>query len=44
MAGLSWVSVHPDHRRRGVLTALMRHHLHGLHDNGRNGGTATAGR
>jgi predicted acetyltransferase len=34
MAGLSWVAVHPDHRRRGVLTAMMRHHLHGLHDNG----------
>ena len=34
VAGLSWVSVHPDHRRRGVLTAMMRHHLHGLHDDG----------
>lgn len=32
VAGLSWVSVHPDHRRRGVLTAMMRHHLHGLHE------------
>ena len=25
--GLTWVGVHPDHRRRGVLSALMRHHL-----------------
>ncbi len=35
MAGLSWVAVHPDHRRRGVLSAMMRHHLHGLHEDGR---------
>ncbi len=34
VAGLSWVSVHPDHRRRGILTGLIRHHLHGLHDGG----------
>src|SRR6185437_8153010 len=34
MAGLSWVAVHPDHRRRGVLRAMMRHHLHGLHESG----------
>jgi predicted acetyltransferase len=34
VAGLSWVSVHPDHRRRGVLTAMMRHHLDALHDGG----------
>ena len=26
-AGLTWVGVHPDHRRRGVLSAMMRHHL-----------------
>ena len=26
-AGLTWVGVHPDHRRRGVLRAMMRHHL-----------------
>src|SRR5689334_9646511 len=32
MAALSWVGVHPDHRRRGVLKAMMRHHLHGVHD------------
>ena len=30
-AGLTWVGVHPEHRRRGVLTAMIRHHLHGLH-------------
>jgi predicted acetyltransferase len=34
VAGLSWVSVHPDHRRRGVLTAMIRHHLNGLHEGG----------
>lgn len=26
-AGLTYVGVHPDHRRRGVLRAMMRHHL-----------------
>lgn len=26
-AGLTWVGVHPDHRRQGVLTAMMRHHF-----------------
>ena len=26
-AGLTWVGVHPDHRRQGVLTAMLRHHL-----------------
>ncbi|WP_165865648.1 GNAT family N-acetyltransferase [Vallicoccus soli] len=35
VAGLTWVSVHPAARRRGVLSALMRHHLHGLHGEGR---------
>ena len=30
-AGLSWVGVHPDHRRRGVLAAMMRHHLEQVH-------------
>lgn len=34
MSGLSWVGVHPDHRRRGILRALMRHHLGGLHERG----------
>jgi predicted acetyltransferase len=27
VAGLTWVGVHPDHRRKGVLTAMMRHHI-----------------
>lgn len=26
-AGLTWVGVHPDHRRRGVLTSMLRHHF-----------------
>ena len=26
-AGLTWVGVHPDRRRRGVLTAMVRDHL-----------------
>jgi GNAT superfamily N-acetyltransferase len=30
-AGLTAVGVHPDHRRRGVLTAMMRHHLDEVH-------------
>jgi GNAT superfamily N-acetyltransferase len=30
-AGLTWVGVHPDHRRQGVLTAMMRHHLEEVH-------------
>lgn len=34
MSGLSWVGVHPDHRRRGILRQLMRHHLHGVHEAG----------
>lgn len=34
-AGLSWVAVHPDHRRQGLLTAMMRHHLRDVHDGGR---------
>jgi predicted acetyltransferase len=32
MAGLSWVSVHPDHRRRGVLREMMTHHFARLHE------------
>lgn len=32
MAGLSWVSVHPDHRRRGVLSQMITHHFAQLHD------------
>lgn len=27
VAGLTWVGVHPDHRRRGVLSAMLTHHL-----------------
>ena len=33
-AGLTWVGVHPQHRRRGVLTAMMRHHLDSAHASG----------
>lgn len=34
--GLTWVGVHPDHRRRGVLTALIREHLRWTrHEQGR---------
>jgi predicted acetyltransferase len=35
MAALSWVAVHPDHRRQGLLAAMIRHHLHDVHDSGR---------
>ena len=35
MAGLSWVAVHPDHRRHGVLRAMVSHHLSGVRDAGR---------
>lgn len=34
MSGLSWVSVHPDHRRRGVLREMMTHHFARLHEEG----------
>ena len=34
MAGLTWVSVHPDHRRRGVLREMITHHFAGLHERG----------
>ena len=33
-AAVTWVAVAPDHRRRGVLTALMRGQLEGLHRDG----------
>ena len=33
-AGLTAVGVHPHHRRRGVLTAMMRHHLDSVHEAG----------
>ncbi|MEO5852911.1 MAG: GNAT family N-acetyltransferase [Nocardioides sp.] len=32
VAGLTWVGVHPDHRRRGVLNAMMCHHLEQVRD------------
>ncbi|MBW8172470.1 GNAT family N-acetyltransferase [Ornithinimicrobium sp. Arc0846-15] len=35
MSGLTWVAVHPDMRRRGVLRALMSDHLNRVHDQGR---------
>lgn len=31
-AGLTWVGVHPDHRRRGVLTAMLSHHFEQVHE------------
>ncbi len=34
-AAITSVGVRPGHRRRGVLTSLMRAQLHGLHDEGR---------
>lgn len=40
MDGLTWVGVHPDARRKGLLTRLMRDHLHRVHDRGE---TAIAG-
>ena len=27
IAGLTWVGVHPDHRRRGLLSAMLKHHF-----------------
>lgn len=32
--GITWVGVMPTHRRRGVLTKMMRHQLDDLHDRG----------
>lgn len=34
VAGLTWVGVHPDARRRGVLSAMMTDHLARSHDAG----------
>jgi GNAT superfamily N-acetyltransferase len=31
-AGITWVGVHPDHRRQGVLSAMLRHHFEQVHD------------
>jgi predicted acetyltransferase len=33
-AGVTWVAVLPSHRRRGVLTAMMRKQLDDLHERG----------
>ena len=30
-SGLTWVGVHPDHRRQGILTAMLRHHFEQVH-------------
>ena len=32
VAGLTWVGVHPDERRRGVLTAMLRDHFERTRD------------
>jgi predicted acetyltransferase len=32
--GLTWVGVHPEMRRRGLLGAMMRHHLEAVRDAG----------
>lgn len=34
LAGLAWVAVHPDHRRRGVLSQLIAHHHADLREQG----------
>ncbi|GAA1700390.1 GNAT family N-acetyltransferase [Fodinicola feengrottensis] len=31
-AAVTWVGVAPTHRRRGLLTRMMKHQLHGLHN------------
>jgi GNAT superfamily N-acetyltransferase len=31
-SGLTRVGVHPDHRRKGVLTAMLRHHFEQVHE------------
>ncbi len=31
-AGLSVVGVHPDHRRKGVMSAMLRHHFEQVHE------------
>ncbi|MCK9795727.1 GNAT family N-acetyltransferase [Isoptericola sp. 4D.3] len=33
-AGLTWVGVHPQHRRRGLLTAMIDHHLERCRERG----------
>jgi predicted acetyltransferase len=34
LAGVSYIAVHPLHRRRGIMTALMRHQLDELRNRG----------
>ncbi len=34
IAGITWVGVSPTHRRRGILTSLMRRQLTDLHESG----------
>lgn len=34
VAGVTWVAVASTHRRRGLLTRMMRHQLHELHEHG----------
>jgi predicted acetyltransferase len=34
VAGITWVGVSPTHRRRGILTSMMRKQLTGLHESG----------
>lgn len=34
-AGITWITVSPTHRRRGVLTAIMRRQLDAIHEAGR---------
>jgi predicted acetyltransferase len=34
-AGVTWITVAPTHRRRGVLTAIMRRQLDEVHEQGR---------
>lgn len=34
MSGLTWVGVHPDHRRQGILRRMVVDHLHQLHESG----------
>jgi len=33
-AGVTWVGVHPSHRRRGILSELMRRQLDDVHERG----------
>jgi predicted acetyltransferase len=34
-AGITWITVSPTHRRRGVLTSIMRRQLDAIHEAGR---------